>query len=87
MISQSYSLTDTRQIVVTADNQNKTIYVGIVGNNTAYLGGSDVTDANGLPTKKYESFHEIFVPIGQTLYAVMASGETETLRILLPDGD
>lgn len=87
MISQTYSLTDTRQIVVTADNQNKTVYVAIVGNNTAYLGGSDVTSSNGLPVKKHEAFHEIFVPIGQTIYAVMASGETETIRILLPDGD
>ena len=44
MISKSYSLTDVRQIIVAADNQNRTVYVNIIGNNTAYLGGADVTD-------------------------------------------
>jgi hypothetical protein len=87
MISQSYSVTDTRQVVVSADNQNRTLYVQIIGNSTVYLGGSNVTDSNGMPVAKHEAFHEIFVPIGQTLYAVCASGVTETLRILLPDVD
>lgn len=87
MISQSYSVTDTRQVVVSADNQNRTIYFQITGNGTAYLGGSDVTSSNGIPMDKHESFHEIFVPIGEKLYAVCASGVTDTLRILLPDVD
>ena len=84
MISQSYSVTDARQIVVAADDQNRTVYVQIIGNSTVYLGGSDVTSSNGVPVAKHEAFHEIFVPIKQTLYAVCASGVTETLRVLLP---
>ena len=87
MISKSYSLTDTRQVVVAAEKKNRKVYVQIVGNSTAYLGGSDVTDSNGLPVAKHTSFHEITVPLGETLYAVMASGGTETLRVLLPDLD
>lgn len=87
MISQSYSVTDTRQVVVTADNQNRTMYFQIIGNSTVYLGGSDVTSSNGIPIAKHESFHEVYIPIQQTLYAVCANGVTETLRILLPDGD
>lgn len=87
MISQSFSVTDTRQVVVTADDQNRTVYAQIIGNSTVYLGGSDVTSSNGVPVAKHEAFHEILVPIRETLYAVCASGVTETLRILLPDGD
>lgn len=87
MISQSYAVTDARQIVVAADNQNRTVYVQIIGNSTVYLGGSNVTDSNGVPVAKHEAFHEIFVPLGETTYAVCASGVTETLRILLPNLD
>lgn len=41
MISKSYSLTDARQIVVAADDINRTVYINIIGNSTAYLGGAD----------------------------------------------
>ena len=87
MISQSYTVTDARQIVVAADNLNRYVYVQIIGNSTVYLGGSNVTDSNGVPVAKHEAFHEIFVPLGETVYAVCASGVTETLRILLPNVD
>lgn len=84
MISQSHSVTDARQIVVAADNQNRTVYVQIIGNSIVYLGGADVTSSNGIPVAKHQAFHEIFVPVNQTLYGVCATGVTETLRVLLP---
>jgi hypothetical protein len=87
MISKSYSLTDTRQIIVAADDTHRTVYLNIVGNNTAYLGGADVTSSNGLPKAKHTTAIAIVVPARQTLYAVMAEGETETVRVLLPDLD
>lgn len=87
MISKSYALTDVRQIVVAADDIHRTVYLNVVGNSTAYLGGADVTDANGLPKAKHDTATPIVIPSKQTLYAVMASGETETLRVLLPDLD
>jgi hypothetical protein len=87
VISKSYSLTDARQIVVAAEDLNRTVYLNVVGNSTAYLGGADVTDSNGLPKVKHTSATALFVPAGETLYAVMATGATETLRVLLPDLD
>ena len=85
MISKSYDLTDVRQIVVAAERTNRSVYVAIIGNSTAYVGGADVTDSNGVPLKKHEAFHEVRIPSGQSLYGVMADGGTETLRVLLPD--
>lgn len=85
MISKSYSLTDVRQVVVAAERTNRDVYINIVGNSIAYLGGADVTSANGLPKAKHTTATAIRIPSGQALYAVMASGETETLRVLLPD--
>jgi hypothetical protein len=82
VISKSYSLTSTRQVVVAKDDQPRHVYLQIVGNATAYVGGSDVTSSNGLPYEKHTSPHTVFVPTNETLYGV-----TETLRVLLPDLD
>ena len=87
MISKSYSVTDTRQVVVAADDLARYVYVQIVGNSTVYVGGADVTDTNGLPYAKHSSPHTVFVPQRETLYAVCANGVTETLRVLLPNLD
>lgn len=87
MISKSYSLTDARQIVVAKEDLPRHVYIQIVGNATAYIGGSDVTSSNGLPYEKHTSPHDVFVPTNETIYAVCANGVTETLRVLLPDLD
>ncbi len=87
MISKSYSLTSTRQVVVAKDDQPRHVYLQIVGNATAYVGGSDVTSSNGLPYEKHTSPHTVFVPTNETLYGVCADNVTETLRVLLPDLD
>ena len=87
MISKSYALTDVRQVVVAADDTHRTVYLNVVGNSTCYLGGADVTSTNGLPKAKHETATAIVVPSRQTLWAVMAEGGTETLRVLLPDLD
>ncbi len=87
MISKSFAVTDARQIVVAKDDIPRHVYIQIVGNATVYVGGADVTNSNGLPYEKHTSPHDVFVPTNETLYAVMASGVTETLRVLLPDLD
>lgn len=87
MISKSYSITSTRQIVVEADDITREVYIQIVGNSTVYVGGSDVTSSNGIPFEKHSAPHAVIVPSRQTVYGVCADGVTETLRVLLPDLD
>ena len=87
MISKSYSITSTRQIVVEADDITREVYIQIVGNSTVYVGGSDVTSSNGVPLEKHSAPHAVIVPSRQTVYGVCADGVTETLRVLLPDLD
>ena len=55
MISKSYSITSTRQIVVAKDDKPRDIYLQIVGNSTVYVGGSDVTSSLGVPYEKHAS--------------------------------
>ena len=87
MISNSYSITSTRQIVVAEDDQPRHVYIQIVGNSTVYVGGADVTSSLGVPYEKHSSPHSVFVPTNETIYAVCADGVTETLRVLTPDLD
>ena len=87
MISKAYSLIDVGQLIVAKEDLPRHVYIQIVGNSVVYVGGSDVTSSNGLPYEKHTSPHDVFVPTNETLYAVCASGETENLRVLLPDLD
>ena len=87
MISKAYSVTDTRQIVVAADDQPRHVYLQISGNNIVYVGGSDVTSSIGVPYEKHSSPHTVFVPTNETIYAVCADGVTESLRVLTPNLD
>jgi serine/threonine protein phosphatase PrpC len=84
MISQNYDITSTRQLVVAGENQNRTVYLQIVGNSTVYVGGSGVTSSLGVPYEKHSSPHTVFVPINEEIYAVCADGVTESLRVLTP---
>jgi hypothetical protein len=81
MKSTKYTVTTTAQIVVPAKNYNREIYTHVIGNGIVYLGGSDVTSANGTSTEKHTTPASFFVPAGETLYAIVESA-TEDLRVL-----
>lgn len=78
----------TPTIVVNPDDQNRYIYVQIVTSATIYIGDSTVTTSNGLPLEKHTSPHEFFLPLKQTMYAVVTSQVgTANLRVMTPDVD
>lgn len=81
MKSTAYTVTTTAQIVVPAKNYNREIYTHVTGNGIVYLGGSDVLSTTGTPTEKHTTPIALFVPAGETIYAIVASA-TEDLRVL-----
>ena len=81
MKSTKYTVTTTAQIVVPAKNFNREIYMHVIGNGIVYLGDSTVTSTAGTPTEKGAQPFNIFVPGGETVYALVASA-TEDLRVL-----
>lgn len=87
MKSANVVVTDAATLLIAADNQNRTVYIHIVGNQSVALGNSSVTYATGLLTEKHTSPIEIFLPLGETLYAIANTGVTENVRILTPDLD
>ena len=87
MRSLQFTVSDTRSIIVAADDINRTVYINVTGNTAIAVGGSNVTYANGLIFEKHETPHEVFVPLKETLYAVCDTGATADTRLLLPNAD
>jgi len=85
MKSRAFTITTTSSEVVAAEPLTRSVYLHVGGNGIVYLGGSDVTSANGLPTEKHTTPIEIKILAGETLHAIVATG-TESLRVLV-EGD
>jgi hypothetical protein len=86
MKSIAYSVSTTRVLIVPADNINRTVYTHVQGAGTVYVGGNDVTSSNGMRTEKHSLPFTIFIPAGEQLWAITASG-TEDVRVLTPSVD
>jgi hypothetical protein len=82
MKSRTFTVTTTAQEVIAAEPSTRRVYLHVIGTANVYLGGSDVTTSNGLPTEKHTAPMELTIPAGEVLWALTASG-TETLRILV----
>lgn len=80
-------VTDTVVELVPRDNINRPVYVQIEGNNTVYIGGSNVTAAQGFPIVKHGAPIQGGLGVGDGLWGICALGETETIRIITVDGD
>jgi hypothetical protein len=78
-ISTQVTITTTASIIVSA-NSYKNVYLHNLGGGAIYLGGSNVTTANGY---KLDNGDKLTLIIGDTeaLYGVAASG-THTLAVL-----
>jgi len=81
------TVADTATLLVDADNKNRTVYLHIVGNQSIALGGAAVTFATGLLTEKHTTPLELFVPLGEKVYAICNTGLTEDVRVLVPNQD
>lgn len=80
-------VTDAVTQLVPVDNINRPVYVQIEGNNTVYIGGSDVTAAQGFPIAKHAAPIQGGVPAGDGLWGICAAGTSETIRIITINAD
>jgi hypothetical protein len=84
MKSASVTVTTSPTLLVEKDETNRYVYLHVIGNSTVYLGGSDVSTSNGLATQKHTTPLEMFLPINERLYGIVASS-TEDIRVLIGD--
>lgn len=87
MNSTTHTVTSTRSLVISKDDVTRTVYLHVLGNGTVYIGGSNVTTANGMLTEKHAVPFQFILPNNEELYAITAAGVTEELRILTPSTD
>jgi hypothetical protein len=83
--SQVFTVTTTPAQLIASAPANRTIYIHAIGNGVVYLGGTDVTTANGLLTEKGAVPFEMFLPANEVLWAVAASNQE--VRIMRPTND
>lgn len=80
-------VTDSVTQLVPPDNINRPVWVQIEGNNTVYIGGSNVTSAQGFPIAKHAAPIQGGLGVNEGLWGICASGLTETIRIITIDSD
>ncbi len=80
-------VTDAVTQLVPRDTINRPVYVQIEGNNTVYIGGSDVTADQGFPIAKHAAPIQGGLGAGDGLWGICAAGTTETIRIITIDAD
>jgi hypothetical protein len=85
MKSQTFTITTTRSLLIAAAPSNRSIYIHVIGNGVVYLGGSDVTTANGLLTEKGAVPFEVTLPANEDLWAIATS--SHEVRIMRPSND
>jgi len=85
MISIVTSVTDTRiKIVSKAINETRTVSI-YSSSHDVYIGGADVTSANGLPLRQHETI-TVIIPPNEELWAITSSG-THTIATLTSYAD
>lgn len=88
MKSSAVTVTTTPTLIVAADDQNRYVYLQIENNKTIYVGGDSVSTSTGIPYEKHSSPHTIFLPIKQTMFAVVtAQTATAVIYVMTPDTD
>jgi hypothetical protein len=87
MRAYKITVTDTITQLIERDNINRPVYVQIEGNNTVYIGGADVTSAQGFPIVKHTAPIQGGLGVGDGLWGICSAGQTETIRIITSDAD
>lgn len=87
MKAYKVTVTDAITLLVPRDNIYRGMWVQIEGNNTIYIGGENVSAAQGFPIAKHAAPIQGELGVGDGLWGICASGQTETIRIITPDQD
>lgn len=80
-------VTDAVTQLCPVDNINRPVYLQIEGNQTVYVGASNVTAAQGFPIAKHAAPIPMSIPANDGLWGICASGLTDTIRIITVDAD
>jgi hypothetical protein len=83
--SAQYAVTSTRTKIASSAVGHRTVHVAPVGNTAVYLGDATVTSTTGYILTKGAGQHAVILSPGDEFYVVCASGQTETVTVLLSE--
>jgi hypothetical protein len=81
------TVTDTVALLVAADDINRPVWLHINNNETLYIGGADVTVAEGFPLVKHSAPLAGGLPPKTALYAIAETGKSVDVRVIIPPID
>jgi hypothetical protein len=84
--SAQYAITDTPTKIVSSAVGHRTAHVAPVGNTSVYMGNATVTATTGYILTKSAGEHDIMIGPNDELWVVCATGQTETLTVLISEG-
>lgn len=84
MIGQQHTVGTTATLIIDSDSTHRTIVLHAIGNGVIYLGGADVTSANGFYLDKAAGAVVLQLPPSEKLYGIVTTG-TDVISTLLPD--
>lgn len=87
MKAYSVSVTDEVTLLVAADDINRPVWLYVNSNEICYIGGADVTVAQGFPIVKHGAPLAGGLPPKTPLYAIAESGKTVDVRVIVPPVD
>jgi hypothetical protein len=81
------TVTDTVALLVEPDDINRPVWLHINNNETLYIGGADVTVAQGFPLVKHSAPLAGGLPPKTALYAIAEEGKSVDVRVIIPPID
>jgi hypothetical protein len=87
MKAYKVTVTDTVTLLVAADDINRPVFLHVNNNETCYIGGADVTVAEGFPIIKHGAPLAGGLPPKTALYAIAEAGKSIDMRVIIPPTD
>jgi hypothetical protein len=87
MKAYKVTVTDEVTLLVAADDINRPVWLYVNSNETCYIGGADVTVAEGFPIVKHGAPLAGGLPPKTALYAIAAEGKSIDVRVIIPPID
>jgi hypothetical protein len=87
MKAYKVTVTDTVTLLVEQDDLNRPVWLHINNNETCYIGGADVSVAEGFPIIKHSAPLAGGLPPKTRLYAIAEAGKSVDVRVIIPPID
>jgi hypothetical protein len=87
MKAYKVTVTDTVTLLIAGDDINRPVWLYVNSNEICYIGGADVSVAEGFPIVKHGAPLQGGLPPKTALYAIAEAGKSVDIRVIIPPID